>query len=172
MKKCFRHRVLHLVVALFYSTTSLGLGFDASALPRNQDEGNVREFFASNRQKRFLMKVHVWGDVPQAGVYYVPDNATLLDVLGYAGGPLGLISSSDVTLNRMDAKSKVMESNTFPGADLVMRPELRKDLAREGDVVFVDSPERTDQTGRILQIISVTAGILAAGAAIYSTTRN
>jgi hypothetical protein len=144
--------------------------------PRESGEGNVREFFSSNREKRFLIRVHVWGDVGLSGVYYVPDNTTLLDALGYAGGATGVLSKSEIALSRMvdrkDGKgASPPQTVRIEGSELVERVDYRDMVLRNGDVIHLDSPQKTDNFMRTLSIISTGLGILTAVLGIYLVTK-
>ncbi len=144
--------------------------------PKEQGEGNVREFFSSNREKRFLIRVHVWGDVGLAGVYYIPDNTTLLDVLGYAGGATGVLQNTQISLSRVfetrDPKTKPTEQLVqLEGGELVRRVDYRDMTLRNGDVIHLDSPPKADTFMRTLSIVSTFLGILTAGIGIYLVTK-
>jgi len=144
--------------------------------PKESGEGNVREFFSSNRDKRFLIRVHVWGDVGLAGVYYIPDNTTLLDVLGYAGGATGVLKNTQISVSRIfesrDPKTKPTESLVqLEGEELVRRTDYRDMVLRNGDVIHLDSPPKSDNFIRTLSIVSTVLGILTAGIGIYLVTK-
>jgi len=48
--------------------------------------------------KEESMKIQIWGEVKQTGVYIIPKYATLLDVISIAGGPLPEADLSKIRL--------------------------------------------------------------------------
>ncbi len=147
--------------------------------PKEQGEGNVREFFSSNREKRFLIRVHIWGDVSAPGVYYLPDNATLLDALGYSGGSTGVLSKTEISLSRIydtreskDAKIAANQKTVrIDGEELVEQVSYRDMVLRNGDVIHLDSPPKVDTFMRTLSIFSTFLGIITATISVYLVTK-
>lgn len=144
--------------------------------PKEGNEGNVKEFFSSNRDKRFLVRIHIWGDVPAPGVYYLPDNTTLLDALGYAGGATGVLSKTEIALSRMIERkekggSPQQQTVKLGGDELVDRPDYRDMVLRNGDVVHLDSPAKVDSFFRALTVTSTILGIVTAVLTIYLVTK-
>lgn len=144
--------------------------------PKEQGEGNVREYFSSNREKRFLIRIHIWGDVGSAGVYYIPDNTTLLDAVGYAGGASGVLKDTEITVSRVfeskEGKSKASEQVVrLEGDELVQRLDYRDMVLRNGDVIHLDSPPKVDNFMRTLSVVSTVLGILTASIGIYLATK-
>jgi hypothetical protein len=170
-----RALVLALIVC-HLAGVQYALGSPILLTPKEQGEGNVREFFSSNREKRFLIRIHVWGDVGLAGVYYVPDNTTLLDALGYAGGATGVLRKTDISLSRVfdrkESKSAGNEQTVkLDGGELVERLDYRDMVLRNGDVIHLDSPPKADNFLRTIGIISTGLSILTAVLGIYLVTK-
>lgn len=144
--------------------------------PREQGEGNVREYFSSNREKRFLIRIHLWGDVGLAGVYYIPDNTTLLDAIGYAGGTTGVLSKSLIALNRVFERKDVkvaanQQTVRLDGTELMERVDYRDMVLRNGDVIHIDSPPKADNFMRTLGIVSTGLSIITAVIGVYLVTK-
>src|SRR5580704_1805588 len=78
------------------ATIAEGAGLASGLTP---DLGSVREFYSSNHENRMLIRVQFWGDIGLAGIHYIPDNTTVLDLVGYAGGPGGVLEKSTITVN-------------------------------------------------------------------------
>lgn len=129
-------------------------------------QGNEREFFATNSENRFLLKVHVLGDVPLSGVHHVPENSSLLDVISYAGGPQGGLREATITLNRASTDGKESVEVKMTGESLVRNGEFRNMPLTNGDVIYLDVP-KTDQTVRTLTIVSIVVGIVSTSATLY-----
>jgi hypothetical protein len=135
-----------------------------------------REYFSTNRENRFLIKVHVWGDVWLSGIHNVPDNSTLLDVLGFAGGPTGYLADSNITVTRagMDkAKPKERERDPYPqtvkfeAKELVTNSSYRNMPLKDGDVIYLEAPPKVDTLSRNLTIVATVFSILATAGAVY-----
>jgi hypothetical protein len=141
--------------------------------PKEQGEGNVREYFSSNREKRFLIRIHIWGDVGLPGVYYLPDNTTLLDALGYAGGGTGVLKKTEIALSRLIDKGAKGKDQTvhIDGDELVERVDYRDMVLRNGDVIHLDSPPKVDNFVRTLSIVSTGLGIITAVIGVYLVTK-
>jgi hypothetical protein len=144
--------------------------------PKEQGEGNVREFFSSNRDKRFLIRIHLWGDVGLAGVYYLPDNTTLLDALGYAGGGTGVLAKTEISLSRVveskqDKAVRTEQTVKIGGDELIEKVDYRDMVLRNGDVIHLDSPPKTDHFMRALGIISTLLGITSTIIGVYLVTK-
>ncbi len=135
---------------------------------------SVREFYSSNRENRFLIKVHVWGDSPQTGIYYIPDNSTMMDIVGLTGGPMGIFEKTVITVtptvataNKKDRPSLVK----IEGREILDNAELRTLPLHNGDVIHFDSPAKTDHLLRTLTIVSSFLGVITAGMSIYLVTK-
>jgi hypothetical protein len=135
----------------------------------NPERGNVKEFYSSNRDNRLLVRIHMLGDT-SSGIYYVPDNSTLLDVFGYAGGQQGVFADTKMLIYRVtnNKNKRPEETETkVTGRDLLTEAALRNYRVQNGDVIFVDSPPKSDTLLRTLTIVSSILGIISGSAAIY-----
>ncbi len=133
--------------------------------------GNVREYYSSNWQNRFRIRIQLWGDVPLSGTHYVEDKATLLELLGYAGGTTGVLSKTDISVVRLTQNS-AEKINIRPdtirirGTDL-MSGKFRDFQLAQGDMIYVDSTPKTDTFLRVLTVTSSILGIVASSIALY-----
>jgi hypothetical protein len=139
-----------------------------------KENGNVREFFSWNKDNRFVIRIHVWGDISLSGIHYVPDNSTLLDVVGYAGGPTGLLAGSKITINRFsntkDRKPEELEIQ-IDGKRMVSETKFRNYPVQDGDVIYLESPPKADNFMRNLAIISTVLGIISTSATLFILAR-
>lgn len=134
-----------------------------------------REFFSTNKENRFLIKVHVWGDTGLAGIHHIPDNSTLLDVMGFAGGPTGYLDETTITLTRTvkekdkDKNKETERDETFRmgGKELLANASYRNMPLANGDVIYLEAPPKVDQLTRNLTIVSTIFSILATAGAVY-----
>ncbi len=127
-----------------------------------------REYYSSNKDNRFLIKVHLWGDIPLSGIHNVPDNTTLLDLIGYAGGPTGYLAESTITVTRVaKEKDSYPQSVKVEGKELVSNNTYRNMPLKAGDVIYMEAPPKSDTLIRNLTIIGAVLGIITASAAVY-----
>lgn len=161
-------RIVSLTLLAYCLASTNARAMTASLL--GAQTSNEREYFSSNKDNRFLVRVHVLGDVALSGVHHVPDNLSLLDLIGYAGGPNGSFADSIITLNRKATDSNVPEEIRMDGQTLVQKVELRDLKVHDGDVVYMEAP-RTESFLRTLTIVSTILGIISTSATIYLITK-
>lgn len=131
----------------------------------------AREYYSSNPNRRLLVKVQVWGDVPLSGVHHVPDTTTLIELVGYAGGPGGELAKIRLTLRHAaDAGRAQVEDDAvkdLPGDELLTNAALARRTVKEGDVLYVRS-DRSDETFmQHLSIVSTIVSIVASAVVVF-----
>ena len=52
------------------------------------------------------MTVNLWGEVPQQGVYVVPTNTDIIQLISFAGGPKERSNLEEVLLYRVTGKKE------------------------------------------------------------------
>lgn len=156
-----------LITAFLVSQPGLAADPSLSALTR---EGTAREYYGSNRDRRFLIRVHVWGDTPLSGILYVPDDASLLDVVGLAGGPTGSFESAVVTLTRAEPAKGVSRELKVNGRELITDGKYRETKLGNGDVVYLESG-KSDAFLRTLTIASTVLTLISTAATLYLITK-
>ncbi len=166
-------RFFSVVTICCYLSVSITVyGAGVSLLP--QGTGNVREFYSSNPENRLSVRVHVWGDVGGTGIYYVPDNTTILDLMGYAGGPAGVLPKADINLTRINAgpdrPTRPYQTIRFNAEELI-REDFRNLRVASGDVVYVEGVPKTDNLLRTLSIIGAVTGIISTSLTLYLILR-
>lgn len=95
------------------------------------------EYYPPSADKKLLIAVNIWGEVPKPGVYYVPVNSSTRYTLSLAGGPGGLAKMPDVKKVSADGSAKYIdlltEGNQIPVSHndtiVVERSWVRADLA-------------------------------------------
>lgn len=127
----------------------------------------AKEYFASNPEGRILIKVQVWGDIALSGSHYIPDTATLIDLLGYAGGPNGSLTRTNIILQRHNEKKEI-QTTKISGRDILDNPTYSAYKLYNGDIVHieVESPQK-ESLMQNLSITSSIVGILMSFVVIY-----
>jgi len=136
---------------------------------------SVREFYSTNRENRFLIKVHIWGDASQTGVYFVPDNTTMMDIMSLTGGPMGVFDKTVISLTATQPNPPKKERVTnlrIDGRDILEKAEYRNFVLQNGDVIHIDSPAASDTFMKSIGIISSVLGLVTTGLSIYLVTKS
>lgn len=173
-KSSFRIFANVLVVSLCLGPTGWAAEETSNSFTTGEFRTSVREFYSSNRENRFLIKIHVWGDSPQTGIYYIPDNSTMMDIVGLTGGPMGIFERTVITVTPTQAAPSKKERPSIvkiEGREILDNAEFRTLPLHNGDVVHFDSPAKTDNLLRTLGIVSSILGVITAGASIYLITK-
>ena len=153
------------LVALLVPTMAFPL--DVSPLSLAKDTGTAREYYSSNRDRRFLVRIQVWGDTPLSGIHYVPDNSTLLDVVGLAGGPSGNFDNSTITLMRGEGEKNTAPTISILGKELVTTGKYRDMKINNGDVIHLEAGQKSDTFMRTLTITSSILALIGTAATLY-----
>ena len=159
-----------IMTALFISPASTLHAIDAG-IPST----TAREYYPTNTDGRFLIKVQLWGDAPLSGIHHVPDNSTLLDLLGFAGGPSGRLSNAKVFLKRR--KYSLLEGKTesdagahqpvqwqtleLDGTELLEKASVKNYALASGDIVYLEVEKERDTFVRDVTIVAAITGILS-----------
>ena len=165
----YRFRFLASWVVTFAVVTALP-GFGAEeGFSLMRPLGTAREYYTSNKDNRFLIKVQVWGDSPLPGIHYIPDNTTLLELLGYAGG----VGGSDYASSKITLAHTSLTANDGPsemrvsGDDLFKKPDVRNTRLKNGDVIHIEAGGKSDTFMKTVGVISAILSVVAAAAALY-----
>lgn len=121
------------------------------------------EYFTANPEGRLLAKVQVWGDVAIPGMHYVPDDTSLLTLIGIVGGPRGALSDARVKLHRESQKNneKVVDILAFTGEEVLSSAAIGSMKVQSGDVLYVEATPASEGTMRTLTLVSALTGAIA-----------
>lgn len=136
---------------------------------------SLREHYSSNRDNRFLIKVQVWGDSPVTGIFHLPDNATMIDLMGLTGGPMGVFSNTVITLtatqDAVGARKDKPSMLKIEGREIIDRKDYRTFPLQNGDIVTFESPPKSDHFLRTIGIIGSVLGLVTTGLTLYLAFR-
>ncbi len=145
--------------------------FSSSAI-----RSSLREHYSSNRENRFLIKVQVWGDSPITGIFYLPDNATMMDLMGLTGGPSGSFDKTVISLTATQEASPVRKDKpsllTIEGREMIDRPDYRSFPLQNGDIIHFNSPPKTDNFLRFLSVYGSILGTITASLSLFLILRS
>jgi len=115
------------------------------------------------------MTVNLWGEVPQQGVYVIPTNTDIIQLISYAGGPKEHSNLNEVLLYRVSGKKDVKEKTLFTIAvrDILEGKSPTVPLA-PGDMIVVKRIPDSLTWQDVLMIVNTTATLGVLGVSIYS----
>lgn len=132
--------ILKLAIVVF-CTGVLVFSQTGSVLKKSEDVkrvGTAARYIFSPSTESFMMTVKIWGEVRNPGIYEVPIDLDLMDVISAAGGPTDRAKLTKVKLIRYEPKEgedKVIEIDIkeyLKTGDKSMIP-----IVRSGDTVIV-----------------------------------
>lgn len=92
-------------------------------------------YYSTSVKNKVLIPVHMWGEIKQTGLHFVPSDTTLIKGLSLAGGPGTFADLEDIVLKRpaSDGTIKEVEFDLSDGGDL----KAHQFKLEAGDTVFV-----------------------------------
>ncbi len=118
------------------------------------------------------MTVNLWGEVPQQGVYVIPTNTDIVQLISFAGGPKESSNLEEVLLFRATGKKdpKARQELTINLRDILEGRTATMPLA-PGDMIVVKRLPNSLSWQDVLAIINTTATLGVLGVTIYSVTK-
>lgn len=108
------------------------------ALPSEVDNISKRGgsiYYSPSVKGKVLIPVHMWGEVRNSGLHFVPLDTNLINGISLAGGPTGSSDLEDVIVTTTrDGKRERMKFDLTEGGDL----SLEDFKLQPGDTVFVE----------------------------------
>lgn len=156
---------LNLFVAAVFSFSHL-IGFRATAqlpsLGGVQQMSPGAEYFAGRVEGKSLIKVNLVGGVRSPGVYYIPEETNLAELLAYAGGAV-----EGAALDNIRVRSLLGGKWEFKSYDFVRLSEepVGFPTIRQGDIIQIDIykdnlPRTALWVGIISAVTSLTFALL------------
>lgn len=92
-------------------------------------------YYSTSVKNKVLIPVHIWGDVRQAGLHFVPADTTLIKGLSLAGGPSSTAKLDGIVLTRgtVGGTFKEMDFDITKGGDTA----AHQFKIESGDTIFV-----------------------------------
>jgi hypothetical protein len=137
-----------------------------------ENEQSRPGYFFYAKPFEVTMTVNLWGEIPQQGIYVVPTNTDIVQLLSYAGGPRDRSNLDEVLIYRMSGRKdqKLRTLKTINVRDIL---EGRSDPVplSPGDMVVVKRLPETLSTAEWLTIINTGATLAVLGVTIYTLTK-
>lgn len=118
-------------------------------------------YYSPTVKDKILIPVHIWGEVKNTGLHYVPIGTSLINGISLAGGPATNAVLSDVKLTRsLSEKTETKEFNLEDGGN----KEAYYEKLQAGDTIFIKKShfyeDRAYYTGLIAIFSTVLSSIL------------
>ncbi len=137
-----------------------------------QTEQSRPGYFFYAKPFEVTMTVNLWGEIPQQGVYVVPINTDIVQLLSYAGGPRDRSNLEEVLVYRASGKKdqKLRILKTINVRDILEGRAEQVPLA-PGDMIVVKRIPESLTTVEWLTVINTCATVAVLGVTIYNLTK-
>ena len=137
-----------------------------------QSEQSRAGYFFYAKPFEVTMTVNLWGEIPQQGVYVVPTNTDIIQLLSYAGGPKEKSNLEEVLIYRAspkkDQRSRILQKVNVQ--DILEGRSATVPLA-PGDMIVVKKMSDSLTWQEWLTIISTSTSVAILGISIYTLTK-
>jgi DNA uptake protein ComE-like DNA-binding protein len=140
-----------------------------------EDRKNIQrsqaEYFNTNKDQRFEVKVNMVGGVQMPGVYHLPDNTNLLEAIALAGGTVNNADLTNVYIKRPTTNGN-FETYHYDLSKMVADKEVHLPPIGDHDTVLVETSNSSQNWVLALSILSAALGVLATGYVFYEATKH
>jgi len=162
------------LLAIIFSVVAAATAF--AQVPTETELGNTKQSGTSRPGYYFYakpfevtMSVNLWGEVPQQGVYIVPTNTDLIQLVSFAGGPKERSNLDEVLVYRAIPKKdqRTRTLLTVSVRDILEGRSATLPLA-PGDMIVVKTLPEGLSLGEVLTIVSTASTLAVLGISIYN----
>ena len=123
----------------------------------SQQSGRI--YYSPTSKTKALIPIHMWGEINQGGLHYLPTDTTLIRGLSLAGGPSGTAELAEVKVTRQqkDGSFETYEFDLKDGEGI----DSHKFILKPGDSVFVPQDRFDTNRAYYTSLIGVVATILS-----------
>ncbi len=131
-------------------------------LLRGQDPGakGSSEYFSVNREGRLLIDVQVWGDVALPGIHHVPDNTSIVELLGFVGGAKGDLEDAKFRIRQKLADGQGFRTVELRGEELLDSQKAAQTILKSGDIVYIEAKSDSDKFMSRMNVITAVASLI------------
>ncbi len=165
--------------SLAFLLTIVAMSRAVSQVPTETEIGASKQsslsrpgYFFYAKPFEVTMTVNLWGEVPQQGVYIIPTNTDIIQLISFAGGPRDRSNLEDVLLYRSAGK-KDQKGRQLLKVNVQDILEGRSPTVplMPGDMVVIKANHEGMSLQEVLTIVSTTATIAVLGITIYNTKK-
>ena len=115
------------------------------------------------------MTVNLWGEVPQQGVYVVPTNTDIIQLISFAGGPKERSDLDEVLIYRVATK-KDQKARSLLKIDVrdILEGRSQTTPLTPGDMIVVKTLTGSMTLQEVLAIVSAAGTLTILGLTIYN----
>jgi hypothetical protein len=115
-------------------------------------------YYSSSVKNKVLIPVHMWGEVRQSGLHFIPADTTFVKGLSLAGGPTSVADLEDIVLirNSEKGKPKEIEFDLSEGGDI----NAHQFKIEAGDTIFVKKDKFTENRAYYTSLIGIFITVL------------
>ena len=162
--------------SLAFLLTIVAMSRAVSQVPTETEIGGSKQsslsrpgYFFYAKPFEVTMTVNLWGEVPQQGVYIIPTNTDIIQLISFAGGPKDRSNLEEVLLYRSSPKK---DQKTR----LLLKINVRDILEGRspvfplmpGDMVVIKTLPESVNLLEVLTIVSTSATLVVLGLTIYN----
>lgn len=155
-----------ITAALFFQSAAYAQNAPGFLNSSEEDiyRSRISEYFYMRSNRDVLKPVRVLGTVKAPGLYHIPPNTTLLNLLALTGGPGDEADTSRITISRKDG--------SVERRDLMKIVTKNQDMTLlEGDTIYIPKDEALISSKTSTVILTI-ATIISVGLTTYVVMRN
>lgn len=116
-------------------------------------------YYSTSVKNKVLVPVHIWGEIKQSGLHFVPSDTTLIKGLSLAGGPTTYAKLDHVVLirNSSDGTFKEIDFDLSEGGDA----KSHQFKMESGDTIFVKKETFYENRAYYTSLIGIFISVLS-----------
>lgn len=116
-------------------------------------------FYSTSVKNKVLIPVHVWGEVKQAGLHFLPSDTTFIKGISLAGGPNSFANLEEVVLKRSnpDGSIKEIEFDLSSGGDA----RAHSFKVESGDAIFIKKDTFYENRSYYTSLIGIFVSVIS-----------
>jgi hypothetical protein len=115
-------------------------------------------YYSNSVKNKVLIPVHMWGEIKQSGLHFVPSDTTLVKGLSLAGGPTSSAKLEDIVLVRnTNGAFKEMKFDLSKGGDV----DAHQFKIESGDTIFLKRDTFSENRAYYTSLIGIFITVLS-----------
>ena len=120
------------------------------------------EYFNTNKDQRFELRVNMVAGVQMPGIYHLPDNTNLLEAISLAGGTATNADLSNVYVKRPN-QGGTFDTYHYDLSKLVSNKDFKPPVIGDHDTILIETSNPSQTLIITLSIITTALGIITTG---------
>ncbi len=116
-------------------------------------------YYSTSVKNKVLVPVHIWGEIKQGGLHFIPSDTTFVKGISLAGGPLSTANLEDIVLIRSSQKGQFqeMEFDLSEGGD----SSAHQFKIEAGDTIFIKKDTFYENRSYYTSLIGIFITVLS-----------